>query len=150
MTGWRLGYGVMRPDLAVKIARLATNCHSCTATFSQMAAIEALQGDQSAVGVMREAFRERRDFFIERINRIKGFSCIPPHGAFYALANITETGWPSKALADALLEDAGVALLSGTAFGAHGEGYVRFSIANSIEKIAEALDRIDAWTLRNL
>jgi len=150
MTGWRLGYGVMRADLAAKIGRLATNCHSCTATFSQMAAIEALKGGQSAVATMREAFRERRDYFIERVNQIKGFHCIPPHGAFYAFANITQTGWKSKDLADALLEETGVALLSGTAFGAHGEGYVRFSIANSIENIAKALDRIDQWTKRRL
>ncbi|MCE5309878.1 MAG: pyridoxal phosphate-dependent aminotransferase [Acidobacteriales bacterium] len=150
MTGWRLGYGVMRPDLTAKIARLATNCHSCTATFSQMAAIEALKGDQSAVATMREAFRKRRDYFIERVNQIKGFNCIAPHGAFYAFANITQTGWKSKDLADALLEETGVALLSGTAFGAHGEGYVRFSIANSIQNIAKALDRIDQWTKKRL
>ncbi|MEN6604847.1 MAG: aminotransferase class I/II-fold pyridoxal phosphate-dependent enzyme, partial [Bryobacteraceae bacterium] len=150
MTGWRLGYGVMRPDLAAKIARLATNCHSCTATFSQMAAIEALKGDQSAVATMREAFRKRRDYFIERVNQIKGFNCIAPHGAFYAFANITQTGWKSKDLAGALLEETGVALLSGTAFGAHGEGYVRFSIANSIQNIAKALDRIDQWTKKRL
>ncbi len=150
MTGWRLGFGVMRPDLAAKIGRLATNCHSCTSTFSQVAAIEALRGDQSSVGKMCEAFRTRRDYFIERINRIKGFSCVQPRGAFYAFANITKTGWESKKLADALLQEAGVALLSGTAFGAYGEGYVRFSIANSIENITKALDRIEEWTRKRL
>ena len=150
MTGWRMGFGVMRPDLAAHIARLATNSVSCTASFSQMAGVEAIKGDQSSVDAMNKAFLERRDFFIERVNRIKGFSCRTPHGAFYTFPNITKTGWPSKKLADALLDEAGVAGLSGTAFGSYGEGYLRFSIANSIENIAKALDRIDEWTKHRL
>jgi aspartate aminotransferase len=150
MTGWRMGYGVMRPDLAAHISRLATNSVSCTASFTQMAGIEAIKGDQSSVDKMNAAFLERRDFFVERVNKIKGFSCRSPHGAFYTFPNITKTGWPSKKLADAILEEAGVAALSGTAFGAFGEGYLRFSIANSIENIAKALDRIDEWTKHRL
>jgi aspartate/methionine/tyrosine aminotransferase len=150
MTGWRMGYGVMRPDLAAQISRLATNSVSCTASFSQMAGVEAIKGDQSSVVKMNQAFLERRDFFIERVNQIKGFSCRSPHGAFYTFPNITKTGWPSKKLADALLEEAGVAGLSGTAFGAFGEGYLRFSIANSIENLAKALDRVDEWTKKRL
>ena len=150
MTGWRMGYGVMRPDLAAHISRLATNSVSCTASFTQMAGVEAIKGDQSSVDKMNKAFLERRDFFIERVNKIKGFSCRSPHGAFYTFPNITKTGWPSKKLADAILEEAGVAALSGTAFGEFGEGYLRFSIANSIENIAKALDRIDEWTKHRL
>ncbi|MFB3915540.1 MAG: pyridoxal phosphate-dependent aminotransferase [Terriglobales bacterium] len=145
MTGWRIGYGVMRPELATYVARLMTNSSSCTATFSQMAAIEAITGDQSAVESMRAEFQRRRDVFVERVNRIKGFSCRSPKGAFYTFPNITRTGWASKKLADALLEEAGVAALSGTAFGAFGEGYLRFSVANSVENINKALDRIESW-----
>lgn len=150
MTGWRMGYGVMRPDLAVHIARLVTNSNSCTATFTQIAGIEALRGDQSEAIRMNEEFRNRRDVFVSGINQIKGFSCRLPKGAFYTFPNITRTGWPSKKLADALLEQAGVAALSGTAFGALGEGYLRFSVANSIDNINLALERIDNWTTKNL
>jgi len=150
MTGWRLGYGVMRTDLATHIARLMTNSNSCTASFTQVAGVEGLRGPQDSVEVMREEFRRRRDRFVERINQIKGFSCRLPKGAFYTFPNITGTGWPSKKLADALLENAGVACLSGTAFGAFGEGYLRFSVANSIENIDKALDRIEQWAKKNL
>jgi aspartate/methionine/tyrosine aminotransferase len=150
MTGWRLGYGVMRPDLAAHISRLMTNSVSCTASFTQVAGIAGLHGPQDSVAVMREEFRRRRDRFYERINQIKGFSCRLPKGAFYMFPNISGTGWPSKKLADALLEDAGVACLSGTAFGEFGEGYLRFSVANSIENINKALDRIEQWTKKNL
>jgi len=150
MTGWRMGYGVMRPDLANHVARLMTNSNSCTASFSQVAGVEAITGDQASVGVMNRAFMERRDLFHERINQIKGFSCLKPKGAFYMFPNIKATGWPSKKLADALLDEAGVAGLSGTAFGAYGEGYLRFSVANSIENINKALDRVDEWTKRRL
>ena len=150
MTGWRLGYGVMRPDLAAHIARLMTNSNSCTASFTQVAGVEGLRGPQNSVDVMREEFRRRRDRFVERINQIKGFSCRLPKGAFYTFPNITGTGWPSKKLADALLEDAGVACLSGTAFGEFGEGYLRFSVANSLENIDKALDRIEQWARKNL
>ena len=150
MTGWRLGYGVMRPDLATHVARLMTNSVSCTASFTQVAGLEGLRGQQESVDVMREEFRRRRDRFVERINQIKGFSCRLPKGAFYTFPNITGTGWPSKKLADALLEDAGVAALSGTAFGEFGEGYLRFSVANSLENIDKALDRIEGWVKKNL
>jgi aspartate aminotransferase len=150
MTGWRLGYGVMRPDLATHIARLATNSTSCTATFTQIAGIEAVSGDQTEPERMRQEFLKRRDVFVDGLNKIKGFSCRLPKGAFYTFPNIKQTGWQSKKLADALLDQAGVAALSGTAFGSYGEGYLRFSIANSIEHLQEALRRVDEWTKKNL
>jgi len=150
MTGWRMGYGVMRTDLATHITRLMTNSSSCTASFTQIAGIEAIRGDQSSVDRMREEFRLRRDAFVAGLNRIKGFSCRVPKGAFYVFPNITKTGWKSKRLADALLEDAGVAGLSGTSFGDFGEGYLRFSVANSLENLNLALELIDGWTKRNL
>jgi aspartate aminotransferase len=145
MTGWRMGYGVMRPDLAAQVARLMTNSNSCTASFSQVAGVEALRGDQSSVDHMREEFQRRRDMFVAGLNRIKGFSCRMPKGAFYVFPNITATGWKSKPLSDALLEEAGVACLSGTSFGEFGEGYLRFSIANSMENLSKALERIERW-----
>ena len=150
MTGWRMGYGVMRADLATHVSRLMTNSNSCTASFTQIAGVEALCGSQEVVDEMRAKFKERRDIMVAGLNKIKGFSCRVPHGAFYVFPNITKTGWPSKKLADVLLEDAGVAALSGTAFGEFGEGYLRFSVANSIENIEQALDRIDTWTRKNL
>jgi aspartate/methionine/tyrosine aminotransferase len=150
MTGWRMGYGVMRADLAAHITRLATNSTSCTASFTQIAGIEALRGDQSSVDHMCSEFKSRRDVFVAGLNKIKGFSCRMPKGAFYVFPNITKTGWKSKPLADALLEQAGVAALSGTAFGAFGEGYLRFSVANSLENLQQALDRIDQWARKNL
>lgn len=145
MTGWRMGYGVMRPDLAAQVARLMTNSNSCTASFSQVAGIEALRGDQRSVDHMRDEFQQRRDMFVEGLNRIKGFSCRMPKGAFYVFPNITATRWKSKPLADALLEEAGVACLSGTSFGEFGEGYLRFSIANSMENLSKGLERIERW-----
>ena len=150
MTGWRMGYGVMREDLATHITRLMTNSNSCTASFTQVAGVEAMRGDQSSVDGMRAEFQRRRDVFVAGLNRIKGFSCRMPKGAFYVFPNITKTGWKSKMLADALLEGAGVACLSGTAFGAFGEGYLRFSVANSLENLNKALERINNWTKRNL
>ena len=150
MTGWRMGYGVMRPDLAAHITRLMTNSNSCTASFTQVAGIEAIRGDQSSVDHMREQFQARRDVVVAGLNKIKGFSCRMPKGAFYAFPNITQTGWKSKPLADALLEQAGVAALAGNSFGDHGEGYLRFSVANSLENLNEALNRIDQWTKKNL
>jgi aspartate/methionine/tyrosine aminotransferase len=150
MTGWRMGYGVMRPDLASHVTRLMTNSNSCTASFTQVAGIEALRGDQSSVEKMRQEFLRRCDIFVKGLNQIKGFSCRLPKGAFYTFPNVTQTKWPSKKLADALLDQAGVAALSGTAFGAFGEGYVRFSIANSLENLNQALDRVDQWTKKNL
>jgi aspartate aminotransferase len=150
MTGWRMGYGVMRADLAQHMTRLMTNSNSCTASFTQIAGIEAIRGDQSSVDHMRDEFQQRRDVFVAGLNKIKGFSCRMPKGAFYVFPNITGTGWKSKPLADALLEQAGVAALSGTSFGAFGEGYLRFSVANSLENLREALRRIDQWTKNNL
>src|SRR5713226_10098785 len=150
MTGWRMGYGVMRPDLAAHMTRLMTNSNSCTASFTQVAGIEAIRGDQSSVDHMRAEFQRRRDVFVAGLNRIKGFSCRMPKGAFYVFPNVTKTGWKSKKLADALLEEAGVACLSGTAFGDFGEGYLRFSVANSLENLNKALERINNWTKRNL
>ena len=145
MTGWRLGYGVMRADLAAQIALLMTNSNSCTASFSQMAGVEALRGDQSSVERMREKFRQRRDMFVAGLNRIRGFSCRMPKGAFYAFPNMTGTGMRSKELADELLDEAGVACLSGASFGEFGEGYLRFSVANSTENLSRALERIEQW-----
>ncbi len=150
MTGWRMGYGVMRPDLAAQIARLNTNSNSCTASFTQVAGIAALRGDQSSVDKMSAEFKRRRDAFVAGLNKIKGFSCRIPKGAFYVFPNITKTGWPSKKLADALLEQAGVAALSGTAFGKYGEGYLRFSVANSLENLNTALEKIEEWVGKNL
>jgi aspartate aminotransferase len=150
MTGWRLGYGVMRKDLAAQFGRLMTNVNSCSAGFTQVAGMEALKGDQASVDNMREQFHARRDKFIAGLNNIKGFSCRLPHGAFYAFPNVQKTGWQSKKLAEALLNEAGVACLSGTAFGQFGEGYLRFSIANSMENLDEALKRIGSWANKNL
>lgn len=142
MTGWRLGYGVMRADLAQQVCKLQTNATSCTSTFTQLAGVEALRGDQSRPEEMLKIFRERRDFIVKGLNEVPGFNCKTPDGAFYAFPNVKKLGVPSKKLADLLLEEGGVACLSGTAFGAYGEGYLRFSYANSKEKIAEALSRI--------
>jgi aspartate/methionine/tyrosine aminotransferase len=142
MTGWRAGYGVMNLELAPMIAKLMTNSNSCTNTVVQKACIEAYEGPQDSVDKMREEFRARRDIIVDGLNSIKGFSCIVPLGAFYAFPNITATGYSSKELNDHLLYKGGVAALSGTAFGAFGEGYLRFSYANSRENIKEAIRRI--------
>lgn len=150
MTGWRMGYGVMRPDLAAHLTRLMTNSNSCTASFTQIAGIEALRGDQSSVNHMRDEFRRRRDVFVAGLNRVPGFSCRMPKGAFYTFPNITRTGWSSKKLANSILEEAGVACLSGTAFGDFGEGFLRFSVANSLENLNMALDRLQQWAAKNL
>jgi aspartate aminotransferase len=150
MTGWRMGYGVMRADLATHMTRLMTNSNSCTASFTQIAGIEAIKGDQSSVDGMRDEFQRRRDVFVAGLNKVKGFSCRMPKGAFYVFPNIKETGWKSKPLADALLEQAGVAALSGTAFGEFGEGYLRFSVANSLPNLQQALERIHQWSKKNL
>ena len=142
MTGWRLGYGVMPLSLAEQVARLMTNSNSCTAAATQWAGIEALTGPQDSVATMVQAFRERRDVIVEGLNRIPGITCVKPKGAFYVFPNITGTGMDSRSCADFLMEEAGVACLSGTGFGKHGEGYVRFSYANSVENIRKALDRM--------
>lgn len=142
MTGWRAGYGVMPKDLAAMVAKLMTNSNSCTNSFVQRACIEALQGSQAEVDKMVAEFQKRRDFIVDGLNKIKGFSCKKPLGAFYVFPNIKQTGMDSKKLADYLLNEAGVAALSGTAFGEYGQGYLRFSYANSIENIAKALEKI--------
>jgi len=145
MTGWRLGYAVMPAALADQIGKMQNNCTSCAATFTQLAGIEALNGDQSATERMVAEFRQRRDLIVNGLNRIPGFTCKTPEGAFYAFPNVKKLGLPSKKLADSLLEEAGVACLSGTAFGAFGEGYLRFSYANSQENIREALRRVEKF-----
>jgi aspartate aminotransferase len=127
-----------------------TNSNSCTASFTQIAGIEALRGDQSSVEGMLEEFRRRRALMVSHLNRINAFHCLMPKGAFYVFPNIQGTGWPSQNLANALLEEAGAACLSGTAFGSFGEGYIRLSIANSIENIEKALDRIEQWVNKRL
>ncbi len=148
MTGWRLGYGIFPEWLVPHIDRLIVNSVSCTAAFAQRAALTALQGPQDAVAAMVAEFKRRRDFVVARLNQIAGVSCLCPHGAFYAFPNIQSTGLPSKHLADLLLQEAGVATLSGTAFGAYGEGYLRLSYANSLDNHARACDRIEATLAR--
>jgi aspartate/methionine/tyrosine aminotransferase len=148
MTGWRLGYGIMPAPMAQLVAKLQTNATSCTATFTQMAGVEALRGDQSAVERMLAEFRRRRDVIVDGLRQIRGFSCVRPKGAFYVFPNITGTGFSSRTLADRLLDEAGVACLSGTAFGEFGEGHLRFSYATSMENIQEALRRIKGWVER--
>ncbi len=144
MTGWRLGYGVMPAPMAQVVAKLQVNATSCTATFSQMAAVAALKEDQSPVDRMVAEFRRRRDVIVDGLRQVPGFQCARPKGAFYVFPNITRTGHSSRTLADMLLDEAGVACLSGTAFGEFGEGHLRFSYANSLENIEEALRRIKA------
>ncbi len=144
MTGWRLGFGIMPEEMALQVSRLATNCNSCTAAFTQLAGIEALQGPQDSVDDMVREFRARRDIVVEGLNSIEGIRCSVPQGAFYAFANISETGMRSKEAADLFLYEAGVAVLSGTSFGQNGEGYVRLSYANSVENLERAIERIRA------
>ena len=142
MTGWRLGFGVMPVELAQKVEKLMINSNSCTATFVQDAGIAALRGPHEEVeGFVRE-FRKRRDFMVEGLNQIKGVRCLKPGGAFYCFPNISKVPMSSKQLADRLLNEAGVAVLSGTAFGKFGEGYLRLSYANSIENIQAALQKM--------
>jgi aspartate/methionine/tyrosine aminotransferase len=142
MTGWRLGYGVMRRDLAAWISRLMTNSNSCSAAFTQMAGISALKGDQSEARTMVEEFRRRRDAIVRGLNDIPGIHCCMPHGAFYVFPNITELDVTSSELADKLLYEGSVATLAGTAFWKYGEGFLRLSYATSLENIHHALLRI--------
>jgi aspartate aminotransferase len=142
MTGWRLGYGVMPLWLAEAVNKLGVNATSCTASFTQRAGIVALEGSQDCVKAMVAEFRKRRDAVVKGLNEIPGFRCSLPAGAFYAFPNITGTGMGSKALEELLLNEAGVAVLSGGAFGIHGEGYLRLSYANSLPNLMEAVDRI--------
>ena len=142
MTGWRIGYGVMPEYLVDAVNKLMVNSNSCTASFTQRAAISALVDPQTHVENMVQEFRRRRDAFCKALNQIPGFRCTIPGGAFYAFANVRGTGMGSKELSDLLLEEAGVACLNGAAFGEYGEGYIRFSYANSIQNLMEAARRI--------
>ena len=142
MTGWRLGYGVMPQELAFWVARLMTNSNSCTNTFVQLAGVDALNGSQDGPRAMTDAFHRRRDAIVQGLNAIEGITCRTPAGAFYVFPNVTDLPRSSKELEDYFLEDWGVATLSGTSFGLHGEGYLRLSYANSIDNISEALQRM--------
>jgi aspartate aminotransferase len=144
MTGWRLGYGVMPESIAPEIAKLQTNSNSCTSSFTQIAGIEAYRGSQDGVTKMVKEFRARRDLIVDGLNEIPGVRCHSPKGAFYVFPNITGTGRTSKELEKELMEKAGVAALSGTSFGAYGEGYIRLSYANSKDNIRKALDKMAA------
>jgi aspartate aminotransferase len=145
MTGWRLGYGVLPEWLVEPVNLLIVNSTSCTASFTQRAGIAALEGPQDEVDKMVAEFRRRRDAFSAGLNSLPGFRCPIPEGAFYAFPDITGTGRASKQLADALLNEAGVACLSGATFGENGEGYLRFSIANSFENLMDAVERMRAF-----
>ncbi len=147
MTGWRLGYAVWPTQLAKHATRLAINCHSCVNAPTQFAGIAALQGPQDDVDKMMKAFDERRKVIVSELNQVPGFRCIEPGGAFYAFPNIEGTNMSAKALQDQLLEETGVAIIAGTSFGAQGEGYVRFSYANSTENIREAIRRVKEFLL---
>ncbi|MCK4478709.1 pyridoxal phosphate-dependent aminotransferase [Candidatus Bathyarchaeota archaeon] len=143
MTGWRLGYGVMPKNLAEKITQLMINSNSCTCAFSQMAGVEALRGPQDEVKRMVEELKRRREVIVSGLNRIEGITCKKPQATFYVFPNVKEVNMDSRKLPDFLLNKAGVATLSGTAFGEYGEGYMRFSFANSIPNIEKALTRTD-------
>ncbi|MBI1244404.1 MAG: aminotransferase class I/II-fold pyridoxal phosphate-dependent enzyme [Alphaproteobacteria bacterium] len=142
MTGWRLGYSIWPKDVFPHAERLAINCHSCVNAASQFAGIAALDGPQDAVTKMVAAFAERRRVIVDELNAVPGFRCVEPGGAFYAFPNIEGSGYSSRQMESLLLEEAGVAVLSGTAFGKYGNGYLRFSYANSIENIRLAMDKI--------
>jgi aspartate/methionine/tyrosine aminotransferase len=144
MTGWRLGYAIAPKPLVEEIVRLTINSNSCTCSFTQMAGIEALKGPQDFVTQMVAQFKRRRDAIVDGLNAIEGISCLKPAGAFYVFPNVKQLPLSCGELADYLLEEAGVAVLSGTAFGKFGDGYLRISYANSLENICEALERIQA------
>jgi len=139
MTGWRLGYGVMPPALAEHVTRLMVNSNSCTASFTQLAGIAALQGDQTPVAAMVAEFKRRRDLVVSGLNQLPGVSCRSPRGAFYVFPNVKGLKRPSAEIAETLLSEAGVAVLGGTAFGQYGEGYLRLSYANSEANLRKAL-----------
>jgi aspartate/methionine/tyrosine aminotransferase len=142
MTGWRLGYGVMPTALAEHVTRLMVNSNSCTASFVQLAGIAALQGDHTPTTRMVAEFKRRRDLVVDGLNRLPGVKCARPRGAFYVFPNITGTHRSSSEVAERLLNEAGVAALAGTAFGQYGEGYLRFSYANSEANLRTALERM--------
>ena len=143
MTGWRLGYGVMPPAMVDHVAKLAINTNSCAAAFTQIAGIEALSGSQAGADAMKAEFRKRRDVIVDGLNAIPGISCSQPLGAFYAFPNIRALGKSSAEVAEFILQEAGVAVLSGTDFGEYGEGHLRLSYANSVENIQLGLERIE-------
>ena len=143
MTGWRLGYAVLPREWAPYLALLMTNSNSCTCTFTQMAGVEALLNSEASVKAMSAEFRRRRDFLVERMATIEGLRFVKPQGAFYIFPNITSFGLSSAQMANYLLEEAGVAVLPGTAFGEFGEGYIRISFSNSLENLALAMDRME-------
>ena len=143
MTGWRLGYGVAPREIADKITRLTINSNSCTATFTQIAGIEALTGPQTFVTQMVNEFQKRRDVIVDGLNAINGIKCVKPLGSFYVFPNVTELPLSCEEMADYLMDEVGVALLPGTAFGKFGDGYLRLSYANSLENIENALERIE-------
>jgi aspartate aminotransferase len=142
MTGWRLGFGIMPSSLASKMDLLLTHSVGCTATFTQLAGLEGVLGPQGYVTALRDHFHRRRDLMIDGLNRIPGVHCLMPQGAFYAFPNVKSFNRPVEELADYLLEEAGIAVLPGTSFGAYGKGYLRLSYANSDENIKKALDRM--------
>ena len=149
MTGWRAGFGVMPEELVEPISRLVTNSVSCTAAFTQLACVEALEGPQEDAYGMVAEFKRRRDLIVNGLNSIKGIRCVMPKGAFYVFPNIEDTGLSSRKLADGLLEDAGVAALAGECFGDYGTGFLRFSFANSAENIEKALNRVNDYVSQN-
>jgi len=142
MTGWRLGYGIMPLPLAEQVTRLMTNSNSCTSAATQWAGLEALKGPQDSVGAMVAAFRLRRDLIVEGLNALPGVSCVKPKGAFYVFPNIRGTGIDSRSCESFMMNEAGVACLSGSAFGQYGEGYLRLSYANSVENLTQALENM--------
>jgi aspartate/methionine/tyrosine aminotransferase len=149
MTGWRMGYGVWPASIFAAAERLAINCHSCVNAAAQFAGIAALEGPREPVHRMVEAFARRRDYIVRALNALPGFRCANPGGAFYTFPNVAGTGFDSRTLQARLLEEAGVATIAGTSFGAHGDGYLRFSYAASLEALEEAVARIGAWLDRN-
>ncbi len=148
MTGWRMGYGVWPKELFAAAERLAINCHSCVNAAAQYAGIAALTGPKEPSRRMVAAFAERRQYIVKALNALPGFRCATPGGAFYAFPNVTATGFESRILQHRLLDEAGVATISGTSFGAYGEGYLRFSYAASLEALQEAVGRIGEWLSR--
>jgi aspartate aminotransferase len=148
MTGWRMGYGVMPAKLVTAVNKLMVNSNSCTASFTQRAGVAALNGPQDAAEKMVAEFHRRRDAFCAALNQIPGFRCALPGGAFYAFPNVSGTGIPANQLADLLLQEAGVACLNGGDFGEFGKDYIRFSYANSLENLLEAVDRIKKLSVR--
>jgi aspartate aminotransferase len=148
MTGWRLGYAVAQKHVIDALDMLVLNTFTCTAEFSQVAAIEALRDSTNAVPAMVEEYRKRRDLFVERLNRIPGFRCQSPDGAFYAWVNIEETGIPAEEVQRVLLEEAGVAGIAGAAFGAEGKNYLRFSLVSATHLLEDALERIQRVSSR--